>query len=306
MRVYLGTFGEEEVQRILQELRGAKIRVETKPSLNIRLRGRYFIKGKMDEIKKKYGESELKDMFQKWENYIEYVRDILKEGMEEMDFEKKLILKLMPDYDKEMVEKFFEVIKENKSERIEEFERMVIGMEAEKMKDFLDRFGDAIKIVEGINEMLKLNGVKYEEGKIYGVLPDNPTLMLYVEGIDDKKAEELGIEYTFDTYIDRQIDVYANLADIFYESEKLKNLAVKNPEYIELAVLSDVISMIIEKIEGRMEMDEFFGKIMKIEEDNHKVFLSPSAAEEIVEMLEKMEVLKVKKGRIWLNERKKT
>jgi len=299
MRVYIGTFGEEEIQGVLQDFREMNIRTEIKPFISVDLRGKYFIKGKLDEIKEKYKETELEKLIGEWEDYIRQAREVFKDGMKEREFEREMLRRIMPGKD-EMISSLFDSIRDANSEKVKKLEDLMIGMKEEEVKEFFSSFGEAIRILGGLQKIFQINGIKYENEELHGVFPENPKILLYIENVDGEKAEKLGLDFTFDTYIEKQIDIYANLQDLLYEEEKLKEKMEEKPEYLELAVFSDAIAMMMEKLNGKMELEEFFSEVMDMEEENHNIFVSPQAVETIIETLEKMEVVKIKKGKIWL------
>jgi len=302
MRIYIGTFDESEMESILQELRKAGIRSEIKPSIDVAVHVRYLIKGKLSEIKNKYKDTEMADLVEKWEKYIEVAREILKNNRKEGDFEKELLKKLIPEGD-EMVVVLFEAMKDGGDEEIKKLEKIMEGKEEEEVENFFSRFREAIKIVDALHKILLANGIKYEGGEIHGNLSDDPIMIIHIEGIDGERAEKLNLDFAFDTYVDKKVDIYGNLMDIIYEREKLKKMAVKNPRYVEILILSDAIAMMLDKLEGKMELEEFFDRVIKIQEEDNRIFFTPSAIEEILETLEKMEIIKMKKGKIWLSKK---
>ena len=65
MRIYVGSFDDEEAEKITEDLRKAGIKTELRHALNIDMKDSYYIKGKINELKEKYAE-EIKLADEEW------------------------------------------------------------------------------------------------------------------------------------------------------------------------------------------------------------------------------------------------
>lgn len=301
MRVYMGTFDEKDVEDVLNDMRGAKIKTELRPFLNVHLEGSYFMEGRLSELKEKYGDSELKEIVAKWEEYIEKAREVMKDGIEEKEFEENFLDMVFSEEERKIKKKIDNILGEGKDveTRMKLLNDAIKEMGEEKMNEFASQFMREFQLMNGVHEMLSLNGIKYENEKMYGEIPEDPMLRINVE-IDEKTAEKLNLEFTFDVYVDKRVSIYGNLMDIIYENKRLKELAMKMPDYMELPILSDIVNMMMEKIEGKMDVERFIEEVREMEEEGHHIRLTYAAIEEIIKTLEKMEFIKIKKGKIWL------
>ena len=301
MRVYIGTFDEEDVEDVLKDMRGAKIKTELRPFLDVHLEGRYFMEGRLSELKEKYGDSELKEVVAKWEEYIKKAKEVMKDGIEEKEFEENFLDMVFSEEERRVKKKIDNILKEGEDveTRMKLLNDAIKEMGKEKMDEFVNQFMRELQLMNGVHEILSLNGIKYENEKMYGEIPEDPMLRINVE-IGEKMAEKLNLEFTFDVYVDKGVSIYGNLMDIIYENKRLKELADEMPEYIELVILSDIMGMMMEKIEGKMDVERFIEEVREMEEDGHHIRLTHAAIEEIIKTLEKMEFIKIKKGKIWL------
>ena len=305
MRVYIGTFDEKDAENVVRDMREAGIKTELRPFLDIQLKGRYFIKGKPNELKEKYSGTELEKIVTEWEKYMEKARKVMKEGIDEKEFEENFLDMIFSEEERKIKKEIDSILKEEKDieTRIKLLNETIKGMDEEKKNEFASQFMRELQIMNQVHEMLSLNGIKYEKGKMYGEISENPLLLLNID-IDGEKAKTLNLEFTFDIQVDKGVSIYGNLMDIIYENKRLEELTDKTSKYIELTILSDVVSMIMEKINGRMDIERFMEEVREMEEKNHRIRLTNAAIEEIIKTLEKMDVIKIRKGKIWLKEGK--
>ena len=294
MRLYIGSFDENEANQIVEDLRRANIRSELRHSLKIDVQHRYYIEGKISELKEKYKEGKIAKIVKDIENYFEKAREIIEDGIEIKKFEESFLNAVFPER-----KKFEEIRKEFNIESMgeEEINKMIEKYGKEKVDDFFDEELYEIKFMPWIHSLLKENGIEYKDGKMYGKVNDDPHVKVYVEG-------EKNIPFETKVYVDKSVDVYANLIDAIYP-DKIKEIAKERPVYIPLLFASLTIAKIMNGIENKMELEELIKKSKYFKEDGDEIFLADDAINEIIKTLEKGEVIRVKKGKVILKEKKK-
>jgi len=306
MRVYIGSFSDDEAQELLKSLGKIGIKAELRPALYVDTSERYYIKGKMDELKEKYAGTILEEVLKKWDNYIKSARSIMEEGMKVKDFEEKFLDTVMPE--RKEIPSANELIEENLD--MDKFEKADEKTKAELILDAIekankDKFGKAMEqfakefdLIVAIHGILELNEIRYDENdKMHGSLPENPMLKIYVDSDD---AEELDLEVEFHVRIEKNVDVYANYIDALFELKKLGELTDEKPEIFDLLIMADIAGMIVDKIEGKIDLEEFIDGIKSLEKNGDKIRITMEAIDEILKSLEKAEIIKIKKGKIFM------
>jgi len=306
MRVYIGSFSDDEAQELLKSLGKIGIKAELRPALYVDTSERYYIKGKMDELKEKYAGTILEEVLKKWDNYIKSARSIMEEGMKVKDFEEKFLDTVMPE--RKEIPSANELIEENLDK--DKFEKADEKTKAELILDAIekankDKFGKAMEqfakefdLIVAIHGILELNEIRYDENdKMHGSLPENPMLKIYVDSDD---AEELDLEVEFHVRIEKNVDVYANYIDALFELKKLGELTDEKPEIFDLLIMADIAGMIVDKIEGKIDLEEFIDGIKSLEKNGDKIRITMEAIDEILKSLEKAEIIKIKKGKIFM------
>ena len=306
MRVYIGSFSDDEAQELLKSLGKIGIKAELRPALYVDTSERYYIKGKMDELKEKYAGTILEEVLKKWDNYIKSARSIMEEGMKVKDFEEKFLDAVMPE--RKEIPSANELIEENLDK--DKFEKADEKTKAELILDAIekankDKFGKAMEqfakefdLIVAIHGILELNEIRYDENDImHGSLPENPMLKIYVDSDD---AEELDLEVEFHVRIEKNVDVYANYIDALFELKKLGELTDEKPEIFDLLIMADIAGMIVDKIEGKIDLEEFIDGIKSLEKNGDKIRITMEAIDEILKSLEKAEIIKIKKGKIFM------
>ena len=305
MKLYIGSFGQEEAQELAKELRKARINTELKPALTVEIKKLYYFEGKISELKEKYAGTEIEEIIKNWEEYISTIKSVLKDGIDAEGFEENFLNALMPER-KELNMK--ELLKEKLGKKFDEaedkekdelFKKFIDEIGEEKFKKILEQLWLDYSIISDVKDFMKLNGFKYEN-KIYGKIPDDPIIKDYVDIEDKEEAEKLGLKSNLDILIDSQVDTYADFIDAFYERKKLKNLIEEKPELSDILMIADIIEMILDKIEGKKDLDEIVGEIRNIKIKENEITLSEEAIKNILKELEREEFIKIKKGKVSL------
>ena len=299
MRLYFGTFDEKEANEITEQLRKAGIRTELRHSIDIDMRGYYYLEGKLDELKEKY-KDEAKEAIEEFEKYFEKAKEVLRDGIDVKQFEEKFLDLVMPEREKykEMKERIKEI------ERNKIYDELVKEFGIEKVEEFIYQLIEEMEFMNFFHSLLEKNGIKYENDKMYGEIPLNPYVKIYFD-ISKREAEKIGLKYEFDALIDKKVDLYVNLIDIIYETSRLEKLVNEKPGFIPLLFASDVVAMIVDKIKGKIDLDELLEKVRYFKKNGDEIRLTKDAINEILKTLEKAEIIKIKKGKVMLKEEKK-
>ena len=301
MRLYIGSYDEDKVDTVIQDLRKAGIKSELKPSLDAELQAFYFIEGKLGELKDKYKDDIISKKLKDIETKFDVARSIMKDGINVRDFEEIFLDKVLPERKKyEEIKKRLKEgsNKEKSDDKISEDE-----FDEKELNNFIDYFYEELELMSDFHSMLEMNGIRYDdEDKMYGKIDENPYIKMYID-VDGGQAEELELKKEFETLVGKNIDVYANLIDVIYEIEKVEELCKNKPEYSKLLFMIDIVSEIIRKIEGKIDIDKLTDEIKMIEDKNIKIYLTPSAIKEILKTMEKAEIIKIKNGKVMLRKK---
>jgi len=293
MRLFVGSFDEEEVNEIVEDLRKAGVRSDLRHALDIAIEEKHYIEGKMSELKEKYKEKKnVIEILNEVENYLEKARQVIEEGIDAKEFEEKFLNEVMPERkDFEDIRK--EIVKGTK------YEEIVEKFGKEKTEEYLDHFMYELKFMSMIHSLLEKNGVEYKDGKMYGKISEDPYIKVYVEGETEDLPHEMKI------YITKNVDVYANLLDVLYEVDRVEKLVKEKNEYMPLLILSTIIAKIIDGIKNKMDLKELINASRYFKQNGDEIFLTEDAINEIIKTLEKGEIIRIKKGRVILKEKKK-
>ncbi|MCD6473550.1 MAG: hypothetical protein J7K47_01390 [Thermoplasmata archaeon] len=293
MRLFVGSFDEEEVNEIVEDLRKAGVRSDLRHALDIAIEEKHYIEGKMSELKEKYKEKKnVIEILNEVENYLEKARQVIEEGIDAKEFEEKFLNEVMPERkDFEDIRK--EIVKGTK------YEEIVEKFGKEKTEEYLDHFMYELKFMSMIHSLLEKNGVEYKDGKMYGKISEDPYIKVYVEGETEDLPHEMKI------YITKNVDVYANLLDVLYEVDRVEKLVKEKNEYMPLLMISTIIAKIIDGIKNKMDLKELINASRYFKQNGDEIFLTEDAINEIIKTLEKGEIIRIKKGRVILKEKKK-
>lgn len=306
MKVYIGSFLEEEIEEMAQALRREGIRIEIKPHLSVDIESIHYIEGKIGELKEKYNGTELEYVINKWEEYIDAIKNVFEEGIKLKEFENKLLDKLFPERKevpdlRELIKDRMEEIKEtedwNKIDKI--VKDALKEMDRDTTEKVFRQFEKEMETLSEIMIFLRMNGISFEDEKLHGKISENPYIKIEIE-TSPEDAEELDLKYKAIVRIEKLVDLYVNFMDFIYEIEKIEELTKKYPELVDAMVVSDVAGILIDKIEGKVDINDFIEENRFIKEGENEIMLTEDAIREILSSLEKEEIIKVKKDKISL------
>ena len=298
MRLFVGSFDEEEVNEVVEDLRKAGVRSELRHALDIDFIEKYYLEGKISELKEKYKERKrVMKVIEGIEDYFEKARQIMKDGIETKEFEENFLNLVIPER-KEFEEMKKEMEKEKDLDKA--YSELLKKFGEEKTDEFIDEIMYEFKLTSFFHSLLEKNGIEYKEGKMYGKIAEDPYVKIYLEGDAPKD-----LPHEMKVFILKNVDLYANLIDVIYETKRIEKLAEEKKEYTPLLFAATIVAKIMGKIQNKMEVEELIQESMHFKENGDEIILSEDAVKEIIKMLEKAEIIRVKKGKVILKERKK-
>lgn len=206
----------DEAAEIISALRKSGVKWEIKRCVSWEFEDRYFLKGKLSELKK-YGYREVEE----WISYIEVLERILKEANSFDELEERFFSEIDPDGYKLM-------------------KKLSQNLELSD-DEFFEAAESALKcamLASSLRSFLKLNGI-VDNGKIVGTMPDDPELVIELE------SEAEGAERMYALFIDKRWDIYVDCMSLL--EAKLDNL-INMEEYIILDSVARLIASILAKI----------------------------------------------------------
>jgi len=237
------------------------------------------------------------------EEDFEKARTLMKDGIDVRDFEEQFLDLRFPERKK--YENIKKIIKENFSDInvIDEdvYDKLIEKIDEKELNEYLDQFYNEMNFMTNFHHILEENGIKYddENGKMYGSIYEDPHVKIYIDA-DPESAEKIGLEKEFETFIDKNVDVYVNLIDVIYEIDRVEKLCRDKPEYSELLFMANLIGRITKRIKGKKDINELIEEISSISEKNENIYLTPSAIKDILKTMEKAEIIKIKNGKVML------
>lgn len=293
----MGTFNENGAERVAEDLKKAGVRTELRRALEIDVEGAYYIEGTLSTLKKHYADTELHDVVLEWETNLQHARSVMRDGITEQEFEEKVLDLVMPEREatKEIRERFAEGFMKGDVQIFEE--------DKEKWEECSMQMMKEMQFIWALSHILERNGIRYEHGAMFGKLPEDPHVKIKMD-VPAERAEELGLKFLFDIALDVQVAVYAHALDIFYERGGLEKLCKEKPRYVELMMFADIANMMLDRIEGKMEISTFVEHAAAWEEEGNEITVQENAVHEILRMFEKAELVKIKKGKISLRGQK--
>lgn len=303
MRLYIGSYDEDELDIVMQDLRKAGIKTELRPSLDVHHRVNYFIEGELNNLKKKYKDDLTSKILKEVEEDFERARVVMKDGIDIVDFEEQFLDLRYPERKRyKNIKKIMEEISSDTNVIDEDvYDKLIEKIDEKELNEYLDQFYNEMNFMTNFHNILEENGIKYdnENGKMHGSIYENPHVKIYIDA-DIENAEKIGLEKEFETFIDKNIDVYANLIDVIYEIDKVEKLCRDKPEYSELLFMANLIGRITKKIKGKKDINELIEEISSISEKSENIYLTPSAIKDILKTMEKAEIIKIKNGKVML------
>ena len=298
MRIYIGSYSEDDADKVARDLRAAGVNCEIRPALDADYHAYPFVEGKLNELKTRYADGVIVDLLEEAEDNFDVARALLKDGMWTKDFEKKFLDIQFPG--RKRFHRINRAIQEMSTEYFtgEKLEKHVSEIASDKeLKEFFSHVASEMSFMMYFHEILGKNGVRYEDDKMYGSIPEDPQVKIYLAEDTIDAVEEEDLKEEFEVFVDKNVDVYANLVDVIYEFERVGKLCKEKPEYSELLIMLDLIDHIAKRITGKRDIDELTAEIAELSEENRQIHLSPSAIKELLKTMEKAEIIKIKKGK---------
>jgi len=134
---------------------------------------------------------------------------------------------------------------------------------------------------------------------LQGEISEDPYIKIEIEA-SPEDVEELDLKYKAIVRVEKLIDLYVNFIDFMYEIEKMEELTKKYPQLVDAMVISDIAGILIDKIEGKVDINDFIEKNKFLKEEKNEIMLTEDAIREILSSLEREEIIKVKKNKISL------
>ncbi|MDD1757909.1 MAG: hypothetical protein LUQ22_04165 [Methanotrichaceae archaeon] len=275
----LGEYNEDEAKDIANHLKNAWMKVDLKTFTDGQLEIIHYLEGRLSELK-----DDVKDL-DRYEQYIQALKDVLATGATAENFREKLELRLDPDVT-EKRKQVNEVFADDLTEEELKSKRETI---ARIMTDL----ADLAQAEDFIDILLERNGIQI--GKDVGDRLDNPIVRILAdpEGHDDnhrltKTTTTLTIEPRAEVYIDEfSSTLSADLDEVFKDEYP--------EEYFKIIFLEKLISNLT-KLSGKMDMESFSEKCgFQIDDEGNIVVVEGrKAAEELARTLEKNNIIKVK------------
>jgi len=308
MQVKVGTFPPDLAREFAELFTSAGIRVELKQYFEVSLTNVGHAEGKLSELKERLKNTEFEGEVERWEEYINAAREILSGGITVNEFKDAFVTRFAgaeePDWEnvldknvrtiaEEKGVEFDELDDEEKEEIIDEALRRSRGEILEFARISARRLMYS-SIADRIIEMLETDGEKAR-------LPDDPEIVLTLRDIDVDEAEKLGIDVKLEVVVEKMCDIYASAIDGMYEREKLLKLCDELDHAFELLIMADILAASYRHVKenGKMNVQDFVESLSNFQlGDVAEVEIETEAAEEILRVLEKEKLVKVKKGKV--------
>ncbi|RKY00163.1 MAG: hypothetical protein DRP55_06195 [Spirochaetes bacterium] len=308
MRIYIGTFNEEDADKVVKDLRSVGVKTELRSSLDAEIQTHYFVEGELKKLKNDYKNSFVVEILDEIEESFNTARSVMYDGIQIPDFEENILNKVMPErknYDgvkntiKNVLEKHPKPISINKKLDTKLLDEFINEVGEEKIYGYIFQFSKERNFIVNLHYLLKANGVMYKKGKMYGKIKENPYVKVYMEATEDE-AEKFNIQREYESFVDKNVDVYANMIDVIYETKRISELCKKKPEYTKLLFMAILVERIIEKVKGKVDLDQLIDEVMDIQEEDEELHLTIDAVNEILKTMEKAEIIKIKNKKIML------
>jgi len=299
MDIWLGDFDELDAKELSKILETSGIRNDVRPTLEVDLDWYYYAEGRFSELKRKY--TDFKEVFEEWDSYIDAIRKNLVEGIDLREFEEKVLDSVLPEREKtpsisELIKRKNGEISENILSRAETV-KILERFSEEEREQILEKFKKELEISILIRNVLRLNGISFENGKIRGKLPEDPLLRIYMD-IDEELAEKLKLNSEFTISVEKANHLYVNLIDAINKIEELKKLCEERSELFDLLLTANSVIKMLEKISRGKKVKELIAETSSIRLEGMEVNLSKDAIEYVLEELKKAGYVEIKGDRI--------
>ncbi len=146
-------------------------------------------------------------------------------------------------------------------------------------------------------DMLELNGML--DGKRIKDPPEDPMICFPVE-TDEEKAKKLDLKRKLVVFSDVEYEVFAELGHAIF-NDRLNELCEKRGELIGLLLMAGMVERLLEDLSGRVkELDEIKSRRKITFGDSVELRVSSDVIDGILETLESLGLIKVKKGKVQL------
>lgn len=285
---YIGEYDEEEAKEIRTFLSNAGIRVELKPFLVVTEEETSSLRGRHSLLK-----SLAKDM-DEYEHYLSVLKSVLPRSTTEEEFDELFMTELDPT----MTEKRDKIMALSENpDSLSDAEKEALDFSSTEWLSFLIKSGRAHIFARSV---LSLNDIKV--GDPVGNKLDDPLLDIPVNARDYDPEPEL-LKTTIEFHLEKSVGIFADEFTTPLSSELDEEFSDLYPdEYQGLRVLG----MLIEKLatsptSRKMDFEEFVKNCsMHLEDEDGGDILvdGKDVAEELVKVLEKSDVVKVKGDKV--------
>jgi hypothetical protein len=284
----LGDYSEDEAKEITAILRKAGIKVDLKSSFSAAIDRTDYLEGKASELK-----GLVKD-FEKYERWLEAIKEALASGATAEEFIHKFTLILDPDIEKKGAR--LEEMLESSSGELSEEE---MNSQLEELDGLRASLLDSTYATDFAEDVLGMNDITPGESPASAL--DDPILRIMIDLEDYEESADLvkdmvrtELEASFEplgtVYIDEfSLAVSQDLDEGFKEEYPEESFAMT-------ALGNMIIGMMEEHKSGKMDMDEFEELCFWSHEEEGTVFsaFGYEIAENLAKALEKNDIIKIK------------
>ncbi len=170
-------------------------------------------------------------------------------------------------------------------ESLEEFERLVKERTEENW------------VLGILYEMLELNEM-LENGKLRN--PPKDPIIRFPYNTDEERAKKLDLKERLVVTAEVFYDVFADLDGAIF-NEKVVELCEKHDEVLGLLMVAEVAGRLLEKIvEGKSNVDDIVSESKFEFGESVEFRATREAIKEVLECLEEMDLIKIKRGKVFL------
>ncbi len=189
MWIRLGRYEHDDAMELVSWLKKSKIRYEIKSCVDWGIRERYYVKGRLSELRGVGKEVE------EWEKCIQTIRKLLAKPVGVKEFEEKLLSEVNPER-----HAFVKKCREIMGGKIDFSKLEETGITA---YTFVEAFWGEHSFMLEVFDMLRMNGLEINE-VIKGELPEDPQLIVELREYRDgaKTLYELELFKVWEVYVD--------------------------------------------------------------------------------------------------------
>ena len=231
MWIRLGRYEHDDAMELASWLEKSKIRCEVKSCIDWGIRERYYVKGRLSELRS-FGKE-----VEEWEKYIQITRKLLMKPVEVKEFEEKLLSEVNPER-----HAFIKKCREIMGDKVDFSKLEKVGITA---YTFVEEFWAEHNFILEVFDMLRMNSIEVND-IIKGELPEDPQLIVELKEYRDgvKTLYELELFRVWEVYVDT-LSITGN----FDEEFKVRYW----DEFILLASAASMISSYISFLSKKQE-----------------------------------------------------